>query len=405
VVSPSAAKFGKKALPDTAPFAYLRHMQFADIEGHHLLKRNLRLSVHENRIAHAQLFTGPEGSGALPLAIAYAQYIACEQRTEEDSCGHCPSCKKFLKLQHPDLHFSFPVIKPDKSKGLSDEHIGTFREALQRNPYMGLSSWMDTLDAGNKQFQIFADEAHEIIRKLTLVSVEGGYKFMIIWLPEKMRQEASNRLLKTLEEPTEKTLLMLVTENPDEVLGTIFSRCQLHRINAFSINECARVLGHFTQLDQEACLQLAEISEGNAAQAFWLLENQHEAAGQLSLFRDWMLACYQFHIKNLMNLSDQFQKKGREWQRGFLSYALFMIRQTMLQNHQPNLTRMRDDEKAFIEKFARFFHPGNYAEISGYINTSSLHIKGNGNGKIIFFDTSLQISDVFRKEKNAVAKA
>ena len=156
---------------------------------------------------------------------------------------------------------------------------------------------------------------------------------------------------------------------------------------------------------REVLLQLAEIAEGNTALALWMLQNREAPGEQLALFRDWMLACYQFHVQNLIAMADPFQKKGREWQKGFLSYCLFMIRQTMLHNHQPALVRLSADEKAFIEKFARFFHPGNYGEISGYINQAFLHIKGNGHGRIIFFDTSMQISDVFRKEKNAVARA
>lgn len=380
-------------------------MLFSEVQGHTQLKQKLRDSVRENRIAHAQLFAGPEGSGALALAIAYAQYIACEQPGGEDACGKCSSCLKFKKLTHPDLHFSFPVAKTEKQKGLADEFITAFREAFLNNPYLGLDSWMDSIDGGNKQPSIYADEAHEIIKKLTMVSAEGGYKFMIIWLPELLNPTSANRLLKTLEEPTNKTVLMLVSEQPESILGTILSRCQLHKIRAYTTEECATVLEKHSTEPQDALLQLAEIAEGNTALALWMLQNREATGEQLALFRDWMLACYQFNVQNLIAMADPFQKKGREWQKGFLSYCLFMIRQTMLHNHQPALVRLSADEEAFIEKFARFFHPGNYAEISGYINQAFLHIKGNGHGRIIFFDTSMQISDVFRKEKNAVARA
>jgi DNA polymerase-3 subunit delta' len=375
-------------------------MLFSDVEGHAQLKQKLRESVSENRIAHAQLFAGPEGSGALALAIAYARFIACENRNHNDACGSCTSCLKFNKLTHPDLHFSFPVVKLEKQKGLADEYIVPFRSAFLNNPYLGLDAWMDEIDGGNKQPSIFADEAHEIIRKLTMVSVEGGYKFMIIWLPELLNPTSANRLLKTLEEPTNKTILMLISEQPENILGTILSRCQLHKIKPYTTEECANVLSRQNPESNTDYHQLAEIAEGNAALALWMLQNRDATGEQLALFRDWMLACYQFHVQNLMAMSEPFQKKGREWQKGFLSYCLFMIRQTLLHNHLPDLVRLGSEEKAFIEKFSRFFHPGNYAEISGYINQAFLHVKGNGHGRIIFFDTSMQISDVFRKEKN-----
>lgn len=386
-----------------ALFPYFGPMQFADIPGHTLLKQRLVLSMQENRIPHAQLFTGPEGSAALPLAIAFAQYVACENKQPNDSCGSCGSCIKFKKIIHPDLHFSIPV---NWEKLTADLHTQPFleqwRAELVKDPYLGIDQWVETIDIGNKQPFISNKEADEIIRRLAFKPFESEYKFMIIWLPEKMRVEGANRILKTLEEPPEKTIILMVCQQPDELLATIRSRTQLMKVPAYTAQEAAQLLHQQSGLPMERCMMAAEVAEGNLAQARWLMENSQEADQQLELFRNWMLYCYGFQIGDLLKLTDVFAKEGREWQKGFFAYALYMIRQTMIMNHQPSLNRLTTGERGFLEKFSRFFHPGNYAQISSYINDASTHIERNGHPKIIFLDTSLQISDVFRKEKGRV---
>ncbi len=385
---------------------YLRRMQFSAVVGHEAIKKKLISNASEGRVAHTRLFAGPEGCGALPLALAYVQYLACAAPTPNDSCGKCSACIKMAKLIHPDLHLSFPMIKENtKSKGVSNELITEFRDCLLVNPYMGVDNWLDYINAGNKQPKIYVEEASEIIRQLSMVSVEDGYKFFIIWLPEFMNVETANRLLKSLEEPSDKTLIILVSEKPQDLLSTILSRAQLQKIEAYSIEECAAVIHSLVESTNEAARKVSEIAEGNVSLAKWLLENQDESDEQLDLFRNWMLACYQYNITELINQADSFQKKGREWQKGFLTYGLFMIRQTVLKNHQPSLNRLTDQENGFLDKFARFFHPGNYAEISTYVNDAILHIERNGHGKIIFFDCCILISDVFRKEKFAKTNA
>jgi DNA polymerase-3 subunit delta' len=377
-------------------------MLFSKVTGHSALKKKLIANALEGRIAHTQLFAGPEGCGALALAIAYARYLRCENKTSEDSCGTCSSCIKMNKLVHPDVHFTFPAIKEDsKSKGLSAEYITEFREAFLQNPYLSLENWSDWIDAGNKVPSIYADEANEIIRQIGLVAVEEGFKIFIIWLPELMNVQAANRLLKTLEEPSDRTLIVLVSERPQDLLATILSRAQMQKIERYSVEECAQIVHALSGAAIEKCQKAAEIAEGNASVARWLVENQDESDEQLNLFRSWMLACYTYNISELISLTDQFHKLGREWQKGFLTYGLFMIRQTLLKNHQASLNRLTDTESAFLDKFARFFHPGNYETITTFVNDALLHIERNGNGKIIFFDASLLISDVFRKEKFA----
>jgi DNA polymerase-3 subunit delta' len=378
-------------------------MQFAEIPGLENLKKRLLQQVQENRIPHAQLFVGSEGSAALPIVIAFAQYLACENKSDNDSCGTCSSCIKFLKLIHPDLHFSMPVNWEKPTDELhSQPFLEKWRNALLNNPYFGIDQWVDAIDIGNKQPFISNNEAIEIIKRLNFKAFESEYKFMIIWLPEKMRTEGANRILKTLEEPPDKTLIFLVSQHPEELLATILSRTQLFKVPAFTPKEAAQVLHKNTGLPIERCTMAAEVAEGNLAQAIWLLENSEESEQQLALFRNWMLFCYGFQVGDLLKLTDTFAKEGREWQKGFFAYALYLIRQTLLMNHQPQLNRLTSSERTFLEKFSRFFHPGNYAVICGYISEASFHIERNGHSKIIFLDTSLQISDVFRKEKARV---
>jgi DNA polymerase-3 subunit delta' len=379
-------------------------MLFSAISGHTELKSTLIKNINNGRIAHSLLFAGPEGCGSLALALAYARYLRCDNPTNNDSCGVCSSCIKMNKLVHPDVHLSFPMIKEDsKKKGISQELISEFREAFLRNPFMNLDFWSDWIDAGNKSPTIYSDEASEIIREIGLVSVEKGFKVFIIWLPELMNVQAANRLLKTLEEPTEQTVIILVSENPEGLLATIRSRVQVFRIKAYTPQECAHIVSELSHKTQEECLIAAEIAEGNVALAAWLVQNQEESGEQLELFRGWMLDCYSFNITGLINRSDVFHKKGREWQKGFLSYCLFMFRQTLLYNSAPELLRLAENEVAFLAKFARFFHVGNYEQISQFVNEAILHIERNGNGRIVFFDTGLHIADLFRKEKQSVA--
>lgn len=375
-------------------------MLFSEIPGQSALKRQLVSGVLNGHMPHAQLIAGAEGSAGLAIALAYVQFIACENRQVEDSCGHCSSCLKMQKLVHPDLHFSLPV---NWEKSTATLHTAPFipiwREAVLNDPYLGLDDWISRIDIGNKQPFISAFEAHEIIKALQFVSVESPVKFMIIWLPENMRVEAANRILKTLEEPPDNSLILLVSQDYDNLLTTIRSRTQLLKVMPFTVDEAASILAQKTGRSIEACRAVTEIAEGNMSQAAWLMENSDEANNLLELFRQWMLCCYGFKIDELLPITDKFAKEGREWQKGFLTYGLYMIRQTLLMNHRPDLNRLTSEESDFITKFRKFFHPGNYDVIVNYISEAAYHIERNGSAKIVFFDLSLLISEVFRKEK------
>lgn len=380
-------------------------MQFREIPGHDELKLKLCKNVAEGRVSHAQLFSGREGSGALPLALAFMQYISCTARTADDSCGTCPSCLKMSKLIHPDLYMALPVNQEGSTDSLhTTPFLVKWREAYLKNPWLGLEDWVDVLDIGNKQPFISAFEAHEIIKALSLSPVESEYRFVLIWLPEKMRAEAANRLLETIEEPPDKTLIILVTKSYDSLLKTILSRTQLVKVNRLTIPEATSVLQKITQLDTGRCNLAAEIAQGNVVQARWLLQHGDEAEAQLDLFRTWMQSCYGFMVPELIRLTDLFAKETREWQKGFFSYALYIIRQTLLMNSEASLAHVTPSEKAFLDKFRKFFHPGNYSIITEYIDEAVFHAERNAHSKILFFDLSLLIADVFRKEKEKAAQ-
>jgi DNA polymerase-3 subunit delta' len=377
-------------------------MRFEEIPGFQSFKQLLVSSVINNHISHAQIFSGPEGSAALPLALAYARYIMCEDKQVNDSCQHCKSCIKFRKYIHPDLHFSFPSnmdgLKSEDVK--SSIYIAEWRKALLANPYLNLEEWSSYMDLGSKTPLIPAGEALEIIKSLQLVSVENEYKLMLIWLPEKMNDSAANKILKTLEEPPPKTILFLITADYENLLETIRSRAVMHRVQNFRPVDAANVLIEKFDANPETAGKLSEIAEGNIADALWMLREGEAMANQLDLFRSWMQYCFGFKIDELLNLSEKLSKNHkRDWFKSYLTYATFMIRQSMLMNHSPELNRLSNEEADFINKFRQFFHHGNYLQITDYIEDAITHIHRNASSKIVFFDLSLLIADLFRKEK------
>lgn len=377
-------------------------MRFEEIPGFQALKQVLINSVLNDHISHAQVFAGPEGSPALPLALAYARFIACENRQGTDSCTNCRSCIKFKKYVHPDLHFSFPVNRDGtKNEDLSSAlYAAEWRTALLSNPFMNMEEWSGYMNLGTKTPLISANEAHEIIKSLQLVSVESEYKFMIIWLPEMMNLTAANKILKTLEEPPPKTVLLLVTADYENLLETIRSRTVLHRVRNFRPDDAAQVLSSRFNAEPDNAIKLAEIAEGNIADALWMLREGEEATGLLELFRSWMQFCYGFKIDELLMLSEKLAKSyKRDWFKSYLNYCTFMVRQSMLMNHSPDLNRLSDEESDFVNKFRQFFHPDNYGQISNFLEDAIAQISRNGSSKIVFFDLSLLIADMFRKEK------
>lgn len=374
-------------------------MFFKDIVGQNEAKERLVKTVREGFIPHAQLFCGPEGIGKFPLALAYAQYLNCENPTETDSCGKCPSCVKYNHLAHPDLHFVFPIIKKAaKKKDVCDDYISEWREFVKKNSYFNLGQWLEFIDAENSQGLIYAKESEEIIRKLSLRIYEAKYKVMIIWLPEKMHESCANKLLKIIEEPTDNTIFLLVSDAPDNIITTIQSRCQ--RINIHSIDEkdIKFALESDYNITVEDAANIAHLSKGSYLKAVETISLGNEHKFFFNLFVQMMRASYARNIKEIKTIGNEIAGIGRENQKSFLIYSQRMVREYFISNlNNPEMVYMAQDEANFGIRFAPFINERN---ITGFMNELALaerHIEQNVNAKMVFFDLCLKITMLIKQ--------
>ncbi|MBQ5387682.1 MAG: DNA polymerase III subunit delta [Paludibacteraceae bacterium] len=382
-------------------------MRFSDIIGQEDVKKQLRQAVSDGRIAHAQLFTGMSGIGKLPLAIAYAQYIACPYRTAEDSCGTCPTCLQYQKLQHPDLHFVFPIVKSDNGD-VCDSYIDKFRSIITNTPYFNLDDWYQALEIETKQAIIYEKESTEILRKLSLKSFSDGYKVMIIWLPEKMNIECANKLLKLLEEPPIKTLFLLVSEQPELLLSTIISRSQEIRIPRLSEHTIAHALQQNNpDISATTINNIAHNANGSYLTAIKQLndcaENKQYFNDFVALMRNAWLVGQKKDYSALLQLRKWSldiadAKVGREKQKSFLQYAQRQIRENYIYNFScAEMNYQTEDERQFSSKFAPFIHEDNVERMMEELSRAEQQISQNGNAKIIFFDLCLQMIVTVKK--------
>ena len=374
-------------------------MLFSDVVAQTNLAARLRDGINSGKVAHAQLFDGSEGSGALALARAYAQYLHCTDRTPEDSCGKCTSCVAHSKLQHPDLHWSFPFFKKDSSgRSISDPFQSQWREVMLDSAYVGQEEWLGKIGADKKQLFISVDEALEINRKLGLKAFHGGYKVLILWLPETMRVDTANKLLKLIEEPTEKTVMLFVSQNSDRLLATILSRLQRVKVPRLSDEDAAQGLSKMTGLPADSSLGWVHVTEGNVTAAKRLSSSGMETP-DLELFSAWMRACWARDGEAMMRQSNEFAGPGREAQKRFITYALHMVRQCIVGNYGASLlVRLTNGEAAFLSKFSKFIHHKNVVKITSLLEAAYRDIAGNVNSKIVFMDLSVQIHILLRKE-------
>lgn len=374
-------------------------MLFKDIVGQSEVKNKLIRSVRDNRIAHAQLFTGPEGTGKLMLAIAYAQYISCQNRGENDSCGVCPSCHKFEKLIHPDLHFVFPVNetkkKDDDEKSASrqsDAFIRQWREAILSNPYISESQWYETIGLENKLGIINTAESSEVIKKLSLKSFEADYKTMIIWLPERMHINASNRLLKLIEEPPPKTLFLLITENMGALLSTILSRTQIVKISPLKREEIATALVERYRLSPGKAQDISRVANGNFQTALTLTTITEENP-YFEMFRQLMRHCYSKNVLGLLDWVDEASSLSREKQKEMMLYSIKTIRECFMLNiGLGDIAYLSGEEADFGKKFSPFVNNSNIKAIYAHYNSAIEHLGRNGNPQVVFTDFSLNMA-------------
>ena len=379
-------------------------MRFADIIGQDDLKRHLAQSVDAGRVSHAQLFTGLSGSGALALAVAYVQYLCCRHRRDGDSCGECPDCKQIASLAHPDLHLVFPVNKQGKKSGevmRSDEFLPLFRTLFdERGGYVSPQDWYDRLDLGKTlKGMIAAREADEIIRKLSFKSFEADYKTMLIWLPEAMNEEAANKILKILEEPWERTLFILVSEQPDRLLPTIISRTQEVAVPRIAPDVLARVAAERGVSDPLQARNMARLAGGD------LLELNHLVAGEsdalrkenFDLFCGLMRLSYNDKHLELVSWAEDAAQLSREQQRAFLRDAARLLRESyMLHAGIREISYLWGEELAFCSKFAPFVGSQNIEPLIAEIESASAQIAQNGNPTIVFTHFALSVSQMIK---------
>lgn len=371
-------------------------MYFKDIIGQNEVKNRLRRSVDENRLPHALLIAGPNGNGKLPIAIALARYVFCKNRHDGDACGYCPSCVKMDKLLHSDLHFVFPVKKKKNSSAdstpVSDDYIAEWREIFLKEPYFGYSDWLSMLDIENQQPMIYEKESGEILRKLSLKSREGGWKIMIIWLPEKMKEACSNKLLKIIEEPPAETLFLLVTEDAEHIIPTILSRTQRIDVPRIDNGVIAQTLQQRYALDVSMARCLAQQSGGSWEKAESLLSVDNDKAFYLELFMTLMRMAYKRDIQAMKKWSEQVAALGRERQKGLLEYCQRMIRENFIMNFgYDEMLYMTSEESGFSVKFSPFVNEKNVAGIMEELSEAQRHVEQNVNSKMIFFDLALRM--------------
>ena len=377
-------------------------MRFSDVIGQSAVKQRLIQSVRENHVSHAQLFLGPAGCGKLPLALAYAQYILCPNRTETDSCGVCPTCQKMQKLVHPDLHFVVPtaITKKVKSNPESDLFMEEWREYVTRNQgYVDTSSWYTFLDVENKQGYMSVRDAASLLRKLNMKAYEGEYKIAIIWMAEKMNPQCANKLLKLLEEPPEKTVFLLIAEDQEELLATIKSRTALVKIPAIDIDEIEKDLVKRLGCAEQQAHNAALISEGNWNIACHSVQDSEEHKFFFTTFQQWMRLCFKAAYSELIDFSSNVKTLGREKQKELLEYGLHIFSNAlMFNNNLGEVVMLPDDEKKFNANFAPFIRPANLAQIALLFEEAMRQIERNGYAPLIFTDVSFKMVELLKKK-------
>ncbi len=381
-------------------------MGFDTIIGQTHIKRNLQTSAENGRIPHAQLFVGKEGCGTLPMAVAYAQFLL-----ELTSNNPEATRIKVDKLQHPDLHFAFPVNTNDsvKKHPTSNLFLKDWRTFLKEQPYGSLFNWLQFIGVENKQGQIGVDEAHNIVKKLKLKSYEGGFKVMIIWMAEKMNIAAANKLLKLTEEPPNKTIFLLVTENEDQIINTIKSRCQALHFPALSEEIIEQTLVEREEISENQAAKIAHQAEGNYNKALHLLHQDSNDLQFEQWFITWIRTAFRAKgnaavIENLVGWSEEIAKSGRETQKQFLVYCLQFFRQALLLNYQSSeLVFLEIQTPKFnLQNFSPFVHSENIQDINQELNNALYHIERNGNAKVILLDLSMKLTRFLHKKESIV---
>ena len=375
-------------------------MKFNSVIGLGPKKKQLIKTVNDGHVSHALMFHGREGGGNFPLALAFASYILCENPGEDDRCGHCPACKQLDKLSHPDLHFSFPFVKSSSPKiETTERHQREFAETVLKNPYLTLAEWELQL-AGGKKSIITAEEANNIVKALSLKSFSRGYKFMVIWMPEKLNIAASNKLLKTLEEPTDRTIIILVCNSTEGLLPTILSRVQEVRCDALSEGEIAEALTVRDGVAWNDAESYAARAEGSYSKARRLMGEDEQRSVNLEMFVGWMRHCFKVSFTEIFKLADAFAKLGKDGQQQFIDYALEYIHGSVLHEFAGRENALFDaKEAAFAAKFAPYITAGEIGRLHDVLSEGHYLVERNANANLLFTHMSLELIRYFAARK------
>ncbi len=365
-------------------------MQFKDVIGQHELKQHLIREARAEKVSHAQLFLGKAGYGTLPVALAFVQYLFCQDRSETDSCGVCASCRKVQSLQHPDLHFSFPLVLPiSKTSG---SFLKDWREQIAEQPYFSLNDWTRRIDPKERQPVIGTDESQEIIKKLSLKSYEGGFKVMLIWMAGLMNATCSNKLLKILEEPPPRTLFILVSETQETLLQTIISRTQIVKVPRIQLEDLSAYLRTNFNSSAATADSIAARADGDLLEVLEEMGDHVEQDQNRELFINLMRVCYKKDVLAMINWSEQVTQLPKEGQKVFLRYALHMFRQSMLRNYtEDQLTRTSEEEDNFLKNFARFITGNNIFDFMQVFDDACYHLERNANARILFTNICFKV--------------
>ncbi|MCB9168732.1 MAG: hypothetical protein H6594_00090 [Flavobacteriales bacterium] len=371
-------------------------MRFSQVAGHAMLKAKLITNLREGRIPHAQFFLGPRGSGGLPMALAYAQYLLCAEPGPADPCGSCPSCQQMEKLGHPDVHFAFPIFLNDRNRTCTPV-LPDWRDLVMREPYLDAALWRDRQEGENKQLRMGVDIAAEITRQLSLKAYAGGWRVMLVWLPELMDAPAANKLLKVLEEPEPRTVFLLVGHDADAILPTIISRTQLVKVPALAEADLVRTLrSRFDDLPEPDAQAAALRSAGDLLEATALVEKGEEEL--FILFRDWLRACYALKAQDVVEFAEHFHKMGRERQKGLVRYGLYLVRLSMLiWQRAGELVRTTGEELKFVTDVSHLLTARNIAGLREELEVAHQHLERNANPKVLFMDLSYRMHGLLKQ--------
>lgn len=367
---------------------------FDNIIGQKEYIASLRTAIDNNRLPHALLISGNEGTGGLALAYAAAQYLICPHRHDGDACGQCPQCLQLGKLQHPDVHFVFPVVrkKNQKEAPISLDYMSEWRNAFLNNHYLTLNEWTATSGEENKQAGIFVAEANNIIKTLSVKPFESDYRVMIIWLPEKMNEETANKLLKIIEEPNDMTHFFLVSQEPERIIGTIQSRVQRINLPPIADVDIQQALVSRFNCPQDKAIDYARMSHGSYVEALKLLNDDEERSFYFTKFCEMMRLSYAKKLFDMKEWSEELSGIGRERQKAYLQYAQQMIRENFIMNfNTPSLNYLNESERTFSSRFHAFVNHNNVTGIMDELALAEKDIMQNVNAKMVFFDLSLKL--------------